>query len=71
MFLNWVYRRVTDSISDPTVGSPCAGPAEIGAWQGFRNIDGNGAFDSSLPGNARYWWLEAQMQAIFTEHNWQ
>jgi hypothetical protein len=72
MFFNWVYRRITDAVSNPTNGSPCTGPNETGAWQGFRNIKDDGSFDASLPGNARYWWMEQQIQSLFAQHpSWQ
>lgn len=69
MFLNWVYRRITD---DAPVDGACDGPQEIGQWQGFRNLSGDGSYDDTLPGNARYWWMEAQVADIFSQHlNWQ
>jgi len=69
MFLNWVYRRITDSA--PT-GDRCTTSVQVGTWQGFRNINGSGTFDATLPGNARYWWMEEQLAAIFAQHNtWQ
>jgi hypothetical protein len=67
MFLNWVYRRITDN---PAIGDPCANRDQIGAWLGFRNINDTGAYDNTLPGNARYWWMETQMTQIFNSQGW-
>jgi len=68
MFLNWVYRKVTDTA---WTGNPCTYP-EMGSWQGFLNInwldDPNGISDSRLPGNARFGWMENQMATIFSQH---
>jgi len=61
--------RVTDLTSNPTNNNPCAGPNQIGTWQGFRNILGDGInIDPALSGNARYWWMEQQMQSMFSQH---
>jgi len=72
MFLNWVYRRIKDG---PVNWTSCAldntqvddEPQEIGDWQGFRNIDAVGVFDTTLPGNARYEWMENFMITVFDE----
>ncbi|MDX2075517.1 MAG: WD40 repeat domain-containing protein [bacterium] len=114
MFLNWVYRRITDRWSNPSIdGLQCERPSYPEEhwdnftvddawrqldeqWQGFRNIapeaniisgsitwDYNATRfddDTDLPnqggrahlsGNARYWWMEKTMLAIFSLHtNW-
>lgn len=71
MFLNWIYRRSTDGAveesSDET--ARCTTQMEIGSWLGFRNIDGNGNYDTTLPGNARFWWMEEQLRQIFQEQS--
>lgn len=71
MFLNWVYRRLTDV---PPTWAKCSGPYDGtgGNWQGFRNIDANGNPDSQQSGNERYRWVDIQIQAIFQAHSqWQ
>lgn len=70
MFLNWVYRRLTDGPiqpDGPNEDKRCSTHNEIGIWSGFRNIKADGTFDSTLPGNARYWWMEEQLGLIFSE----
>jgi hypothetical protein len=64
MFLNWVYRRLNDPVND--VEDYCTSRVEVGQWLGFRNIDGNGQFDASLPGNSRFAWMQTQIEEIFT-----
>jgi len=66
MFLNWVYRRIT---AGPAIWINCTpqAPFEVGTWSGFRNIDSAGNYDSRLPGNARYKWMEDFMIARFGE----
>jgi len=66
MFLNWVYRRLTNG---PAIWSRCDGP--IGdSWQGFRNIEGTGRADPSEPGNSRYWWMEKETADIYRIRGW-
>ncbi|MDX2074832.1 MAG: hypothetical protein SFZ02_00250 [bacterium] len=117
MFLNWVYRRITDKWSNPINDSACGVPSFNSSdwspspetpetspdraweilearldWEGFRNIApdwDNGAYNydvtiydfdrdfntpgepvlvdrASLSGNARYWWMDNVMRAIFS-----
>jgi predicted outer membrane repeat protein len=67
MFLNWVYRRLVGQSQTSNVpDSACTGPAMLGNWGGFLNADANGMYDSSLPGNARYWWMETQLRVLLT-----
>ncbi len=80
MFLNWVYRRTSDSAPtdlipnfDPNgdVGtqlnqlSPACNYPATGAWQGFHNITKTNSPDDTLPGNRRYWWMEGTLINIF------
>jgi hypothetical protein len=65
MFLNWVYRRITDSPDGP-VGDPCMYPLD-GNWQGFKNIDINGNVDLQLSGNVRYWWMDQEIGKILPD----
>lgn len=76
MFLNWVYRRITDSI-DPSTWTSCHYPYGTGRseqWQGFHNInlagelDTDGAGNSRYPGDRRYSWMNQQMKTIFAGH---
>lgn len=61
MFLNWVYRKTSDSSSTLYTEVP-------GTWEGFRNIDGQGQNDPTYPGDARFEWMEKQMGAILCTH---
>jgi hypothetical protein len=70
MFLNWVYRALTDLTNLLVSTNPCATQQVAGDWLGFRNIDGNGNLDVSWPGNARYWWMDQQVVAIFQQQGW-
>lgn len=66
MFLNWVYRRITDGLS----GSPCSIPAS-GRWLGFKNITANGFVDvKGLPGDIRYEWMEYLVTSLFSQNKW-
>jgi hypothetical protein len=79
MFLNWVYRRLTDIInSPPNWANACAGPIPVAnePWSGFKNImgnkdiAGNNIVDPTQSGNVRYWWMEQVMRLIFQTKNW-
>lgn len=69
MFLNWVYRRLTDA---PPAADPCSAPL-TGSWQGFLNIDYRQTppiEDPYRSGNKRYKYMEETMSTIFDEHPW-
>ncbi len=76
MFLNWVYRITSPTSSIPNLTSSsyaddaCTFDTTIGNWEGFRNIDGAEASDSSLPGNRRYWWMHREVNDILTDRGW-
>lgn len=83
MFLNWVYRRTSDSaptgISYPfnpiTGGNPAPSDAcnytDSGTWEGFRNIDEMGLLQATAkPGNVRYWWMEGTLETVFNAQGW-
>lgn len=67
MFLNWVYRRNTDS---PAPADACAGSVSLdGPWEGFKNVDwSTGQQDSTKPGTRRYKWMEDNMLSMFNDH---
>jgi hypothetical protein len=63
MFLNWVYRKITD------VG--------LGTWQGFQNrlwrggsCFPNGCNDPGNSGNVRFTWMNATLNSIFSDFGW-
>jgi hypothetical protein len=62
MFLNWAY-RLTTSTDDNSDGV-------VDTWEGFANIDGVGTYDPTLPGNARFDWMNIVMNRIFTLKGW-
>lgn len=74
MFLNWVYRTLSDRSSDVKFTYLVAVPGE---WNGFRNqswgtygpytVNGD---DDSYPGDARLEWMHIVMQNIFDEKGW-
>lgn len=78
MFLNWVYRRTTDTAPTNISADPLSGItpqdtcnyAQTGNWMGFQNIDRTGASDTTKPGNTRYWWMESVMTIIFNQQQW-
>lgn len=82
MFLNWVYRRTTDTAPsnipipfDPlTFDAPApidaCNYAQNGAWQGFKNIREDGSTDTRKPGNVRYWWIEGTLDRIARDRGW-
>jgi len=70
MFLNWVYRTISDVLFTYRESVP-------GFWNGFRNqswgIFGPDTFngnDDSYPGDARLEWMHIVMQNIFDEKGW-
>lgn len=66
MFLNWVYRMLSDRPFTYKASHP-------GTWNGFRNqswdavVQGN---DDRYPGDARLEWMHIVMQNIFDEKGW-
>jgi len=72
MFLNWVYRTISNipfTYLDP-LGVP-------GTWNGFRNQSwgtyGSNTYtgsDSTYPGDARLEWMQIVIQNIFDEKGW-
>jgi hypothetical protein len=79
MFLNWVYRRTTDNpptnisntpLSDVLPPFDACNYALAGTWRGFQNIMRDGSSDPSKPGNARYWWMEAVLDTMFSQQGW-
>ncbi len=82
MFLNWVYRRTSLGSAIPNgnlPGEACTNNVAIGdgntppgsaTWEGFRNITTTGGYDSDLPGNRRYWWMEREMNDVITALHW-
>jgi hypothetical protein len=78
MFLNWVYRKITDSNASSVSANPCASPA-TGTWTGFLNTSWFGSACHStagcpdydgLSGNRRFAWMEDQISQIFSQHGW-
>ncbi len=72
MFLNWVYRTVSNIPF--TYLNPLGVP---GTWNGFRNQSwgtyGSNTYtgsDSTYPGDARLEWMQIVMQNIFDEKGW-
>jgi hypothetical protein len=67
MFLNWVYRKVTDPSGTLYAIVP-------GTWQGFLNIswrnNSTGSNDPSFPGDARYEWMNNVVSRIFVLKGW-
>lgn len=75
MFLNWVYRKVTDPLPEYRTTTQVPEP-----WVGFANIDINGDFDRGLnsmeimvntySGDARMEWMDIVMSRIFELKGW-
>lgn len=68
MFLNWVYRRNSDTIPN----DPCTDPL-TGTWEGFKNVNWSlnpPQNDNTRPGNKRYQWAENTIDAIFGDQGW-
>jgi hypothetical protein len=68
MFLNWVYRRNSNTVP----GDPCSDPL-TGPWEGFKNVDWSlnpPQDDGTKPGNRRYKWAEDAVGAIFGDQQW-
>jgi hypothetical protein len=66
MFLNWVYRTITNI-------SPLLKTEVPGSWSGYRNMDWRNnaeANDDSYPGDARLEWMQIVMDNIFDEKGW-
>ena len=70
MFLNWVYRHLTDGAWNNNDVCTHRVQEGNGAWEGFRNITPDGRFDSSLSGNIRYAWMEKAILNIFNTVQW-
>ncbi len=71
MFLNWVYRYLTDNILPAATPEDACNNPLTGSWQGFLNVDWTtGQNDLSYPGNRRYQWMHETMATIFGEHPW-
>ncbi|MDX1990805.1 MAG: hypothetical protein SF029_00350 [bacterium] len=79
MFLNWVYRTITDFPPSPLYQS-----SPPGTWQGFLNRNWNSrdpnpqtgrpcsetpCDDATYPGDARFAWMNREMAEIFAYNN--
>lgn len=67
MFLNWVYRKFTDTFGVFYTTAP-------GTWQGFLNVswrnNSSATTDDNFPGDARYEWMNNVMAQIFSLKGW-
>jgi hypothetical protein len=77
MFLNWVYRTVTNTEFDYQYRTTTSIPE---SWNGFANINASGQFDTGsdnvnpvealYPGDARFEWMNVVMNRIFEIKGW-